>query len=92
MAKRTIMGVKLDLKPNMFDDMEYLEQLAGIRDGDVLLFPKLILRIAGGDPAKKAEIYDALRDETGRVPATKASEFFMMAMEAVAPKSPSSQS
>ena len=29
MAKRTIMGVKLDLKPNMFDDMEYLEQLAG---------------------------------------------------------------
>lgn len=91
MAVHTIKGVKLNLGPQQFDDMELLEQLSEIKDGNPLVFPKVMLRLAGGSKAKRDEIYDALRNKDGRVSIEAAQEFFMKAMQAVAPKSPSSQ-
>ena len=91
MAVHTIKGVKLNLDPQQFDDMELLEQLGEIQDGNPLVFPKVMLRLAGGSKKKRDEIYDALRDKDGRVSVEAASEFFMKAMQAAAPKSPSSQ-
>lgn len=91
MAVHTIKGVKLNLKPGQFDDMELLEQLGEIQDGNPLVFPKVMLRLAGGSKEKRDEIYDALRNKDGRVSIEAAKEFFMEAMQAVAPKSQSSQ-
>lgn len=91
MAVHTIKGVKLNLGPQQFDDMELLEQLSEIQDGNPLVFPKVMLRLAGGSKKKRDEIYDALRNKDGRVSIAAAQEFFMKAMQAVAPKSQSSQ-
>ena len=60
MAVHTIKGVKLNLGPQQFDDMELLEQLSEIQDGNPLVFPKVMLRLAGGSKKKRDEIYDAL--------------------------------
>ena len=91
MAVHTIKGVELNLGPQQFDDMELLEQLSEIQDGNPLVFPKVMLRLAGGSKKKRDEIYDALRNKDGRVSIEAAQEFLMKAMQAVAPKSPSSQ-
>ena len=77
--------------PELFNDIELVEMLGRLQAGNVLTLPALLLKVLGGDDDMKQKLYDQLRLPTGRVPADAAGEFIFDLMQAIAPKSPTSQ-
>ena len=65
---KTSCGVTVTVDETVFDDMEMLDRLLEFQQGQYESLP-LIIRDILGD--QKKAVYDALRDERGRVP-TKA--------------------
>lgn len=90
--KRVKIGeVNAVFDPELFNDIELVEMLGRLQAGNVLTLPALLLKVLGGDDDMKQKLYDQLRLPTGRVPADAAGEFIFDLMQAIAPKSPTSQ-
>lgn len=66
-------GFKMTLDETAMDDMELVDLLVDLHDGDLYAQTKIYDKIYG--EAKKA-LYDHLRDEKGRVPVAKMGEAF----------------
>ena len=65
----TSTGFKYSLDEDDLDDMELLEVLADVNDGDVMKTPKLLEMMLGEE--QKKNIYNHCRSKKGKVP-TKA--------------------
>lgn len=59
-------GFTCEIDPVSLDDMEILELIGEVQDGNTFYVPKIIKRMLG-DEQKKA-LYDHLRTPEGRVP------------------------
>ena len=72
MAKKlkgtTSSGFEFKIKEEALDDIEFLEMLTESDDDDPLALIKLIQKLLG--EKQKARLYEHLRGEDGRVPAT----------------------
>ncbi|MEA4965384.1 MAG: hypothetical protein VB055_06145 [Oscillospiraceae bacterium] len=62
----TTSGFECDIDESALNDMELLDDLIALDQGDVLQFPTVIRKFLGPDDKKR--LYDHLRGEDGRVP------------------------
>ena len=74
----TSTGFTIEVDEENFDDIEFVEMLAEVED-DVLKIPKVI-KMTLGEDGKKA-LYDHVRNEKGRAPASKVIEIFKEIMD-----------
>ena len=72
MKGKTKSGFAYNLRDGYEDDMELLELLTEMDDGNAAVLPKVITRILGDDQKKK--LYDHCRTDDGRVPMTAVAE------------------
>jgi len=63
---KTESGFECDINEMVLDDMEVLDYLVAIDDGDSTKYPKLLAKIL--TPEAKKALYDYVRTEDGRVP------------------------
>lgn len=61
-------GFEFTVDESMLDNMELIEAIAAVDDGEVLKLPKLVELLLGKD--NKARLYDSVRESDGRVPTT----------------------
>lgn len=81
----TVRGVELKLSTEVFDDLDLLDAMDQIQEGNGMKIATALRRVAG---EQYNEVREALRDkETGRIPLESAAEFFTEALQAVAPNS-----
>ena len=84
----TVQGFTLTIDPDVFDDLDVLDTLDQINEGNPLRTAGLLRKLTGDqyDAAR-----DALRDpDTGRIPIKVATDFFTEIMKALNPNSSSS--
>ena len=72
-------GLTLEIDDNVLDDMELLDELVAMDEGDWHATSKVLERIVGKEQKKK--LYDSVRDENGKVTITKINEVFMKIFE-----------
>lgn len=83
--KVTVEGVTLDVSPEVFDDLDFLDALDQIQEGNALRIAGALRAVAG---SQYKEMREALRDkETGRIPMKRAVDFFTEVMKQAAPNS-----
>lgn len=59
-------GAVLEIELTKLDDMRLFDALVALQDGDPLQMPRIMNLIL--TPEQKAAVYEACRDENGRVP------------------------
>lgn len=69
---KTKSGFAYHLAEGFEDDIELLELLTAMDDGDTTVVPKVLTRLLGED--QKRKLYDHCRTDTGRVPITAVAE------------------
>jgi hypothetical protein len=79
--KINVRGISLNVDPEALDDMELLEDLAGLDEGNALSFTHIGPRLFGKEQNKK--IYDVIRSENGRVKASEYGAFLADALTAI---------
>lgn len=80
-----IKGVTLTVSPDVFDDLDLLDALDQIQEGNGLRIAGALRKVAG---SKYNELRAALRDEgTGRISIEVAGEVFLEIMREIAPNS-----
>lgn len=62
---KTASGFEMDIDELMFNDMELFDCVAEVEKGHMLSLSEVVTRVVGD---KRAEFYDSLRKEDGRVP------------------------
>lgn len=72
MKGKTKSGFAYTLRDGFADDMELLELLVEMDDGNASVLPKVLTRLLGEDQKKK--LYDHCRTEDGRVPMSAVAE------------------
>ena len=77
-------GIKLTLDENALDDIEVLDMLDEVNEGNPFKIKKLIVALVGEESWN--EIKEHLRDDTGRVSATATAQFLVSVIEAVGAK------
>lgn len=65
---RTASGFEMEADENRLDDMELLDAIVRLDEGDMLAMPVVIGKICGEG---KKRLYDHCREEDGRVPIEK---------------------
>jgi hypothetical protein len=78
-----VMGVEFDVSADALDNLELLDLMAEVEEGNIFKLPALMRTLFGKD---WSSIHESLRDERGVVTATRAAEFFSAAMQAVGAK------
>lgn len=73
-VKVTVSGIDVTVKPVVLNDIDVIDALAEIEDGNILKLPKLLKLVFGEDWKR---IKDGLRNEDGRVEAGIATQFFL---------------
>ena len=77
-------GFVADIDEATFDDMELIDALAELGDGNPLAMPKIATLMFGKEGKK--QLYDALRTEEGRVPTAAFNEAITEAMDCLKSK------
>lgn len=72
MKGKTKSGFAYTLRDGFVDDMELLEMLTEMDDGNMSVLPKVLTRMFGDD--QKRKLYDHCRTDDGRVPMTAVAE------------------
>lgn len=67
-------GISVDVSKEAFDDMRVLDLLAELEDGNPFAISKLTRLVFSHED--KTALYNALKDDNGRVPIVKFSETF----------------
>lgn len=65
-AGRTKSGFEFQLDENAMDNMELIEDLVAVDQGDIASLPKVLVTLLG--PETKDALYEHVRLEDGRVP------------------------
>ncbi len=76
-------GVTLEIDETVFDDMEMVDRLIAFEQGDYSGLPAISAALMGD---RKQAVYDALRDERGRVPTKAFGEALGELLREVLPK------
>lgn len=76
----TVKGIKVKVSKDVLDDMETVELLGAMQDGDIFAFPKLCKKMFGDDAYK--EIREKLANDAGVTTVTAMSEFFTQVLTA----------
>lgn len=76
----TVKGVKVKMVKDAMNDMETVEMLGAMQDGDVFAFPKLCKKLFGEKSYET--IKEKLKDSTGTTSVTAMTEFFIEALKA----------
>lgn len=63
---KTPTGFEIDIDEKSLDDMELLDLIAELMDGNSLKLPKILNKVCGEEGKKR--LYEHCRDESGRVP------------------------
>ena len=63
---KTKSGFEFQLDENVMNNMELIEELSAVDQGDITALPKVLVTLLGAE--KKKELYDHLRTEDERVP------------------------
>ena len=61
-------GIKLNIDETVLDDIELLDDMVSTDEGDAMALSPICSKLLGKTEKKK--LYDSLRNEQGRVPAT----------------------
>lgn len=81
----TVRGVALKVDPNIFDDLDLLDALDQIQEGNGLRIAGALRKVAGG---QYNALRAALRDpKTGRIPVDEAGSVFVEIMQELVPNS-----
>lgn len=72
------MGIEVTVDPNVFDDIELIDMMDDVQEGDALKVGKVLKRVLGD---QYTHVFDCLRNKRGVVPASKATKFFVQLME-----------
>ena len=64
---KTESGFSIELEESALDNMEVLDALSDLDEGNPLAMSRLVVKLLGKDGKKR--LYDHLRTEDGRVPA-----------------------
>lgn len=84
---KTKSGFEFEIDEKLMDDMEVLEAIAKVEEGDVF-FPAMITKILG--EKQKNAFYDHIRTKKGTVPIAKAVELFTEIMDSAGDKTKNS--
>lgn len=63
---KTKSGFEIEVDEKSLDDMELLDMIAELTDGNGLRLPKIISKVCGDEGKKR--LYEHCRNEAGRVP------------------------
>ena len=83
----TVMGITLTINPQMFDDLDIVEQLYYLTSSDEqnpFSIVPLLKKICGG---QYPEVKKRLRQDDGRIPLKTVAYFFKQVMKQAAPNS-----
>lgn len=76
----TVDGVNLKIAKDVMDDLDTLDLLGEVQDGNVFAFSKLAKRMFGEEDYVR--IKESLADKDGRTKVTDMSNFFVKTLEA----------
>lgn len=76
----TVKGVKVKVAKNAMDDMETVELLGAMQNGDVFAFPKLCKKLFGDKSYETLK--EKLKNSSGITTVTAMTEFFTQALTA----------
>jgi hypothetical protein len=80
-----IKGKTFKIDKDAFNDLEVLEALSELENGNSLVLPKLIKKIVGSE--NYTRMLSVLKDEKDRVPIESVADLFVKLSEKLAPKS-----
>ena len=69
MKVKTATGFECEIDANTMNDMEVLDLVVRIDEGDALAYSPFLTKLLGKE--NKARLYDHVREEDGRVPIEK---------------------
>lgn len=80
-AAKTESGFSIELEESALDNMEVLDALSDLDEGNPLAMSRLVVKLLGKDGKKR--LYDHLRTEDGRVPASAVESAIMELFQSI---------
>ena len=78
---KTESGFSIELEESTLDNMEVLDALSDLDEGNPLAMSRLVVKLLGKDGKKR--LYDHLRTEDGRVPASAVESAIMELFQSI---------
>ena len=78
---KTESGFSIELEESTLDNMEVLDALSDLDEGNPLAMSRLVVKLLGKDGKKR--LYDHLRTEDGRVPASAVESAIMELLQSI---------
>ena len=78
---KTESGFSIELEESSLDNMEVLDALSDLDEGNPLAMSRLVVKLLGKDGKKR--LYDHLRTEDGRVPASAVESAIMELFQSI---------
>jgi hypothetical protein len=78
---KTESGFSIELEESTLDNMEVLDALSDLDEGNPLAMSRLVVKLLGKDGKKR--LYDHLRTEDGRVPASAVESTIMELFQSI---------
>ena len=78
---KTESGFSIELEESTLDNMEVLDALSDLDEGNPLAMSRLVVKMLGKDGKKR--LYDHLRTEDGRVPASAVESTIMELFQSI---------
>ena len=78
---KTESGFSIELEESTLDNMEVLDALSDLDEGNPLAMSRLVVKLLGKDGKKR--LYDHLRTEDGRVPAAAVESAIMELFQSI---------
>ena len=78
---KTEPGFSIELEESTLDNMEVLDALSDLDEGNPLAMSRLVVKLLGKDGKKR--LYDHLRTEDGRVPASAVESTIMELFQSI---------
>lgn len=78
---KTESGFSIELEESALDNMEVLDALSDLDEGNPLAMSRLVVKLLGKDGKKR--LYDHLRTEDGRVPASAVENAIMELFQSI---------
>ena len=78
---KTESGFSIELEESALDNMEVLDALSDLDEGNPLAMSRLVVKLLGKDGKKR--LYDHLRTEDGRVPASAVERAIMELFQSI---------
>ena len=80
-TEKTESGFSIELEESALDNMEVLDALSDLDEGNPLAMSRLVVKLLGKDGKKR--LYDHLRTEDGRVPASAVESAIMELFQSI---------